>query len=114
MNDCNHPNCYGEPCKKLTPEELEATPDDLVIVDTVMRDGWQQVSAKYRLVMRWKAPPPKIADMIKPEYADTYFATQIRGYYDLRMAPDDLTESMTLTPAQWKAFKKAQRESYNR
>jgi len=58
---CNHPNCYGEPCKQLTNEELQPTEHDIwstrrgaavparVYVDDELRWADLEGEPKYRI-----------------------------------------------------------------
>lgn len=70
-DDCNHKNCDGGPCKMLTPEELEPSPEDLLEAEQLVKDGWRSVSAKFRGIARFTEPVPRIEDMVSAEVLAT-------------------------------------------
>lgn len=113
---CTHPEClsWGEGCRQLTDEELTPTPEDVELGKQLVADGWYSVSTKYRAIRRWRTPPPAPEDVVRPEFADSFFGKIIIGrtrhwswLSELRAAPEELTETRELTIRQWKAFKMA-------
>lgn len=120
-NKCDHPNCYsGQPCKMLTPEELVPTDEDVVEAQQLIAEGgWFQTSSKFRMIMRWKAPPPTIAELINPAFAGTYFEQVALkrfqwGIVDemaARMAPESMVEQRTLSLRVFKEWKRLRRQA---
>ena len=113
---CDHPNCDGGPCKALTAEELAPGPDDVALAAELVAGGWVQVSAKHRILHRWKTPPPAITDLIAPAFRGTYFeqrasrmSNMLVGEGAMSIAPRELVEERVLSPREFKAFKNARR-----
>ena len=108
-NDCNHRNCYGEPCKQLTDEELAPGVDDFAFAAEAIKDGWLQVSHAFRTLARLPASFPTAADMIRPEKLKTEHGRELAQRWDqyrlwsYRCNND--TEKLTLTVKQFRAFK---------
>ncbi len=108
-NQCTHPNCYGEPCKMLTPAELEPSPEDIALAQQLLDEGWLQTSAKYRTVARLPADFPKAINVIRPEWIGTEHGVKFTHWWNShrRMAHRS-QEAITreLTVKQFRAFKK--------
>lgn len=111
-NNCNHPNCDSGPCKMLTPQELEPTAEDRALAEVLVAEGWTQVSSKFRMIKKWKTPPPLIEEMIKDQYRGSWWANRmadrLKFMYDdleLRCAPADMCEERTLSVREFKAYK---------
>ena len=110
---CDHPNCDYGPCKQLTDEELEPTPEDRALAETLWAEGWHPVSNKYRSILRWKEKPPSPEEVVAKELHNTYWGRKAMGVYKMdvlsewgvRMAPREMREERTLTMRQYRAFK---------
>ena len=120
---CDHPNCYGLPCKQLTDEELAPAPEDRALAEQLIAEGWTQVSAKYRILRRWAVPVPTPEELIRPEMIGTYFGKQLvrsakmlGDETALRCAPcgHRLYEERTLTVREFKAYKDLQRAAWRK
>ncbi len=119
---CSHKNCGGGPCKKLTPSEVIPTPEDRAYAELLLSQGWVQVSHKYCMLRRWKVPPPKPEQMLRPEFMNTYAGKEalriLRNLVDgdmfLRTAPNDLVEDKTLSVPEFKAYKEIQNREWRR
>jgi hypothetical protein len=92
---------------------IATAPDDQALARKLVAEGWVGVSNKYCLVIRWKTPPPTPDRIIAKEFQDTFwgktmmalYKQRILGDWELRQAPKELVEEMTLTFAQYRAFK---------
>lgn len=110
---CNHRRCGGEPCRMLTAEELKPEAADHELAKQLVAEGWLQTSAKYRMIRRWVHAPPKIEDMIKEEWARSWWADRLVEHYkslfggdlELRCAPLHMVETRTLSMREFRAFK---------
>ena len=109
---CDHPNCEGLPCRALTDDELTPREEDDALARKLVSEGWIQVSAKYRMIRRWKNPPPPPEDLVNPAWHDTFFGRRainiLRHIGDenaLRCAPDDMVEKRELSIREFKAYK---------
>jgi hypothetical protein len=125
---CDHPNCYGEPCKQWADEEFQPGPDDLELAKKLVDDGWMSVSSKYRRIVRWKEPPPDTLHLVNPELRNTYWGRLafallgrhlgVRMEHELqheahrmhRPVNSGLVEERTLTLKEFMAFKKLREE----
>jgi hypothetical protein len=125
---CDHPNCYGGPCKQWADEEFQPGPEDLELGKKLVDEGWKVISAKGRRIVRWKEPPPDILHLVNPELRDTYWGRLafvilgrnlgIRMEHELqheahrmhRPVNSGLVEERTLTLKEYMAFKKFREE----
>lgn len=112
---CDHRRCDGEPCKMLTPEELEPSPEDLAQAKVLIDGGWKSTSNRFRNVARFVIPQPDIKTMLTPEALTSYHGQRLVKHYnqlgslwhgcDLRCG-DEGVEKMTLSVNVFRAFKK--------
>lgn len=113
LTDCDHPRCDGGPCRQLTPEELEPTPEEALAARELVLDGWVSTSNKYRHIRRWKLPPPHHTEvtrtlLLNPALAP--WAETLPGKFwspCIRTAPRELYEERTLSVRMFRAFRKA-------
>lgn len=106
---CTHRRCGGRPCRQLTDEELTPTEDDLVFAQTLIDEGWYQISAKYRRVARLPADFPRGEDLLRPQFLATRWAKEFLDYWNNHYRRVAVTEYgaavQTLTTKQFRAFK---------
>ena len=113
---CDHPNCCGQPCKQLTDEELEPTPEDTLLAMELINGGWMSVSTKHRRLAKLKPSWPLAEELIRPEMADTKAGGQLaelwhwnRLHMLRRFASgkdSEYVEVKELTLKQFRAFKR--------
>lgn len=113
---CGHRRCADDECYKLPPEEVDPTDADLVRGKQLVDDGWLSTSTRHRTLARWKNQPPKVEDMLLPEYRDSPFGRCFIARYGEWYGPslrdnkpefEPFIERMTLTLPQFRGFKKA-------
>jgi hypothetical protein len=113
---CGHRRCSDDECYKLSSEEIDPTNEDLVLGKKLVDEGWLSTSARYRTIGRWRNHPPKIVEMLLPEYRDSpfgrYFIARYGEWYgpSLRNGTPEFEafiERKELTLPQFRGFKKA-------
>lgn len=113
---CGHRRCSPDECYKLPPEEVDPTPADITLGEQLVAEGWMSTSTRHRTIARWKNQPPKIEDMLLPEYRDSPFGRRFIARYGEWYGPslrdsnpefEPFIERRKLTLPQFRAFKKA-------
>lgn len=110
--DCDHRACCGEPCRMLTPEELEPGEEDIEYARKLIAEGWKSTSNKYRSVAKRRIPLTG-KDIVRPEMWETEEGKRLiqnwdngwAGFY-LRSPNHPDIEHIELSVKQYRAFKK--------
>lgn len=111
---CEHRRCQGSAtgCKALTDEEMKPGPEDEVLAEQLVAEGWLSVSNKYMTVARHVGIPTG-RDLVRPELQDTSAGRWMMDLWDhtwrnhmLRMGGEGV-ETRTLTRTQYAAFRAA-------
>ncbi len=110
-NVCDHRNCYGRPCKSLTPEELTPSTEDAALGSQLVAEGWLSTSNKYHRIARL-LPGFEAVDLIKAEMIDTPAGQALAELWErdrrFRVRSDEpFVEHRALTLRQYIAFRAA-------
>lgn len=90
---------------------LDSTPEIRALAAQLVKEGWKQVSAKYRRIARAVLPSfdesvtlaPGVPDWLRKRLQQAYHSSMI---YALRDGGDGI-EQRELSPAEFRAYKKA-------